>query len=118
MLFVPTPRNLHNINSNMDSSMKRPAKTTPRGPDAKKLKPSDKKDVSPVKKESFSVKSARGNRLVLPKKRARPQEKKEVISEATLQEVKEGRLGEEKKCMYTCGESGLALGINHRKYRL
>lgn len=101
----------------MDGSTKRPAKTTPQGPDAKKLKPSDKKDVSPVKKESFSAKSARGNKLVLPKKRVKPQEKKETVSEATLQEVKEGKLPE-KKGMYACGESGLALGINHETYRL
>ncbi|KAL9553287.1 hypothetical protein MBANPS3_003346 [Mucor bainieri] len=91
----------------MDSSKKRSATTTPQQPDVKKSKTVDKKDASPAKKEPLSVKSARGNKLVLPKKRAKPQEKKEAISEATIQEVKEGKLPEGEKCFNCtyCGES-------------
>ncbi|KAK4512753.1 uncharacterized protein ATC70_003459 [Mucor velutinosus] len=91
----------------MDSSKKRPAKTTLQRPDARKSKTIDKKDAPPAETEPFSVKSARGNKLILPKRRVKPQEKKEAISEATLQEVKEGKLPEEKKCFDCpyCGES-------------
>ncbi|GAN02066.1 conserved hypothetical protein [Mucor ambiguus] len=80
----------------MDSSKKRPAKTTPPQPDVKKSKTVD------VQKEPLSIKSARGNKLVLPKRRVKPQEKKEPILEATLQEVNEDKFPEQKKCMYTC----------------
>ncbi|EPB92162.1 hypothetical protein HMPREF1544_00987 [Mucor circinelloides 1006PhL] len=93
----------------MESSNKRPAQTTPQRPDVKKSKTIDKKDTCPppAKKEPVSVNSTRGNKLVLPKRRAKPLEKKEVISEAIIQEVKEGKLPDKKECFDCpdCGES-------------
>lgn len=91
----------------MDSSKKRAATTTPQWPDVKKSKTTDKKDATPAKQELLSIKSARGNKLVLPKKRVKLQEKKETLPEAILQEVKEGKLPEKKKCFDCpyCGES-------------
>lgn len=99
----------------MESSNKRPAQTTPERPDVKKSKTIDKKDAPPppAKKGPVSVNSTRGNKLVLPKRRVKPLEKKEVISEAIIQEVKEGKLPDKKECMWPCWDSSVCTWINH-----
>lgn len=88
----------------MENTKKRPLKNTSKSPDAKKLKPTSTKDSSSFTNEQFTIKSARGNILVLPKRRIKAQmskeeeEPKETISEATIQEIKTGKLPE-KTCM-------------------
>lgn len=98
----------------MESSNKRSAQTPPQRPDVKKSKTIDNKDTPPpAKKEPVSVNSTRGNKLVLPKRRVKPLEKKEVILEAIIQEVKEGKLSDKKECMWPCWDSSVCTWINH-----
>jgi hypothetical protein len=88
----------------MENTKKRPLKNTSKSPETKKLKPTSTKDSSYFTNEQLTIKSARGNKLVLPKRRIKAQiskeeeEPKETISEATIQEIKAGKLPE-KTCM-------------------
>lgn len=91
----------------MESTRKRPLNNPSQSSDAKKSKPIDEKDVSSsATEEALTIKSARGNRLVLPKRRVKAKASKEQdesqaktkdILKDTAQEVKEGKLTE-KEC--------------------
>lgn len=88
----------------MEDTRKRPLKNASQLPDVKKSKLTSTKDSTSPIKEQLTIKSARGNKLVLPKRRVKTQvpkeeeEPKETISEAIIQEVKRGKLPE-KNCM-------------------